>query len=83
MVSQQFDLVENEQQRIGVVGGVDAVELAAGAGEPDERAGARDALRGAGDGGDAPFEPRLVRPIAARSACGEAAPEAMIAAICA
>src|SRR5262245_18223795 len=59
MVPQQFELLENEQQRIGVVGGVDAVELAALAAEPDEWADACDALRGAGDGGDAPFEPRF------------------------
>src|SRR6266566_4164017 len=62
MVPQQFELIENEQERIRVVGRVDAVELAAIERAADERAGPRDALRSASDGGDAPFKPRLGAP---------------------
>src|SRR5262249_31855739 len=59
MVPQQFELVENQQQRIRVVGRIDAIELTAVSGQANERAGPRDAHRGPGDGGDAPFESRL------------------------
>src|SRR5215831_19143138 len=59
MVPQQFELVENEQQRIRVVGCVDAIELSAIVRAADEWAGARDALGSAGQGGNASFEPRL------------------------
>jgi len=59
MVAQQFELVENEQQRIRVVGGIDAIELRGIVRAADEWAGPRDALGSAGYGGDAPFEPRL------------------------
>src|SRR5262249_49568541 len=44
MVPEQFELIENEQERIRVVGGVDAVELGGIARAPRERAGPRDAL---------------------------------------
>jgi hypothetical protein len=57
MVPQQFELVENEQERVRIVGRVDAVELTAIARQAD------------------------VRPMAVLSACAEAEPEAMMAAI--
>ena len=60
MMPQQFELAENEQERIRVVGCIDAVELlSAIAHAEDERPGPRDALRSAGYGGNAPFKPRL------------------------
>src|SRR5262249_54308005 len=59
MVPQQFELVENEQERIGVVGRIDAVEFTAMARQAEERAGPRDTLRSAGHGGNASFKPRL------------------------
>ena len=60
MMPQQPELVENEQERICVVGCIDAVELlsAIARGE-DKCAGPRDALRSAGYGRNAPFKPRL------------------------
>src|SRR6266567_369289 len=59
MVPKQFKLVENEQERIRVVGRIDAVELSGIARAAYERAGPRDALRSAGYGGNALFKPRL------------------------
>src|SRR5512133_3468441 len=60
MMPQQFELAENEQERIRVVGRIDAVELLSTiAHAEDEWAGPRHALRSAGYGGNAPFKPRL------------------------
>src|SRR5262249_59960915 len=57
MVPQQFELVENEQERVAVERRVEAVELTATARQADERARPRDACRGAGLGRDALLEP--------------------------
>jgi hypothetical protein len=75
MMPQQFELVENEQQRIRVVGRIDAVELTA--------IGPARATRIAVPvmGAMRRSNHASVRPMAARSACAEADPDAMIAAI--
>jgi hypothetical protein len=48
MVSEQFELIEDEQERIRVVCRVDAIELSGIARAAHERAGPRHALRSAG-----------------------------------
>jgi hypothetical protein len=57
MVPQQFELVENEQQRIRVVGCVDAIELSAIVRAADERAGPGNALGTPRSGLWRPFPP--------------------------
>src|SRR5262249_18119248 len=63
MVPQQFELSENQQQRIRVDHRVDAVELAGiASADAGEWPGPRDPHRRARNGGDAPLEPRLGPP---------------------
>src|SRR5262249_3797037 len=59
MVPKQSELFENEQERIRVVSGINAVELRGIARTAHKRAGPSNALRGAGQRGNPLFEPRL------------------------